>query len=115
MTPGGQFFCGTDFYTDNKTTARWANIMKIQSIRGLKDILPEEIWKWQWVEAIAHKVFSRYGFQEIRFPIFENTKLFSRSIGETTDIVEKEMYTFEDRAGDSITLRPEGTASVVRA
>ena len=89
--------------------------MRIQSIRGAKDILPEEIWKWQWVESIAHKVFSRYGFQEIRFPIFENTRLFSRSIGETTDIVEKEMYSFEDRAGDSITLRPEGTASVVRA
>ena len=89
--------------------------MKIQSIRGVKDILPAEIWKWQWVESIAHKVFSRYGFHEIRFPIFENTRLFSRSIGETTDIVEKEMYTFEDRAGDSITLRPEGTASVVRA
>ncbi|MBC8283544.1 MAG: histidine--tRNA ligase [Nitrospinae bacterium] len=89
--------------------------MKIQSIRGVKDILPEEIWKWQWVESIAHKVFTRYGFQEIRVPIFEDTRLFSRSIGETTDIVEKEMYTFEDRGGDSITLRPEGTASVVRA
>lgn len=89
--------------------------MKIQSIRGAKDILPKEIWKWQLVESIAHKVFSRYGFHEIRFPIFENTRLFSRSIGETTDIVEKEMYTFKDRAGDSITLRPEGTASVVRA
>ena len=89
--------------------------MKVQSIRGAKDILPEEIWKWQWVESIAHKVFSQYMFQEIRVPIFEDTRLFSRSIGETTDIVEKEMYTFEDRAGDSITLRPEGTASVVRA
>jgi histidyl-tRNA synthetase len=89
--------------------------MKIQSIRGVKDILPEEIWKWQWVESIAHKVFSRYGFNEIRIPIIEDTKLFSRSIGETTDIVEKEMYTFQDRGGDSITLRPEGTASVVRA
>jgi histidyl-tRNA synthetase len=89
--------------------------MKIQSIRGVKDILPEEIWKWQWVESIAHKVFSRYGFNEIRVPIFEDTRLFSRSIGETTDIVEKEMYTFQDRGGDSITLRPEGTASVVRA
>ena len=89
--------------------------MKVQSIRGAKDILPEEIWKWQWIESIAHKVFSQYMFQEIRVPIFEDTRLFSRSIGETTDIVEKEMYTFEDRAGDSITLRPEGTASVVRA
>ncbi|MEK9628903.1 MAG: histidine--tRNA ligase [Nitrospinota bacterium] len=89
--------------------------MKIQSIRGVKDILPEEIWKWQYVEAMAHKIFSRYGFKEIRVPIFEDTRLFSRSIGETTDIVEKEMYTFEDKGGDSITLRPEGTASVVRA
>lgn len=89
--------------------------MKIQSIRGVKDILPEETWKWQWVESMAHQVFARYGFHEIRVPIFEDTRLFSRSIGETTDIVEKEMYTFEDRGGDSITLRPEGTASVVRA
>ena len=89
--------------------------MKLQTIRGVKDILPNEIWKWQWVELIAHKIFPRYGFKEIRIPIFENTRLFSRSIGETTDIVEKEMYTFEDRGGDSITLRPEGTASVVRA
>jgi len=89
--------------------------MKLQSIRGVKDILPDEIWKWQWVESIAHKIFPRYGFKEIRVPIFEDTRLFSRSIGETTDIVEKEMYTFEDRGGDSITLRPEGTASVVRA
>ena len=89
--------------------------MKLQSIRGVKDILPEEIWKWQWVESVAHKIFSRYGFNEIRIPIFEDTRLFSRSIGETTDIVEKEMYTFEDRGGDSLTLRPEGTASVVRA
>ena len=89
--------------------------MKLQTIRGVKDILHNEIWKWQWVELIAHKIFPRYGFKEIRIPIFENTRLFSRSIGETTDIVEKEMYTFEDRGGDSITLRPEGTASVVRA
>ncbi len=89
--------------------------MKLQSIRGVKDILPKEIWKWKRVESVAHKIFSRYGFDEIRIPIFENTRLFSRSIGETTDIVEKEMYTFQDRGGDSITLRPEGTASVVRA
>ncbi len=89
--------------------------MKLQSIRGVKDILPDEIWKWQWVESIAHSIFPLYGFEEIRVPIFEDTRLFSRSIGETTDIVEKEMYTFEDRGGDSITLRPEGTASVARA
>jgi histidyl-tRNA synthetase len=89
--------------------------MKIQSIRGVKDILPDEVWKWQYIESIAYEVFPRYGFREIRLPIFEDTRLFSRSIGETTDIVEKEMYTFKDRSGDSITLRPEGTASVVRA
>ncbi len=89
--------------------------MKIQSIRGVKDILPDEIWKWQYIESIAHNIFPRYGFREIRLPVFEDTRLFSRSIGETTDIVEKEMYTFQDRGGDSITLRPEGTASVVRA
>lgn len=89
--------------------------MKIQSIRGVKDILPDEVWKWQYIESVAHKIFPRYGFKEIRLPIFEDTRLFSRSIGETTDIVEKEMYTFQDRGGDSITLRPEGTASVVRA
>jgi len=89
--------------------------MKIQSIRGVKDILPDEIWKWQYIESIAHKIFPRYGFKEIRLPVFEDTRLFCRSIGETTDIVEKEMYTFADRGGDSITLRPEGTAGVVRA
>jgi len=89
--------------------------MKIQSIRGVKDILPGETGKWQWVEDIARKVFQKYGFKEIRLPVFEKTALFSRSIGETTDIVEKEMYTFEDRGGEQITLRPEGTASVVRA
>ena len=89
--------------------------MKIQSIRGVKDILPDEIWKWQYIESVAHNIFPRYGFREIRLPIFEDTRLFSRSIGEATDIVEKEMYTFNDRGGDSITLRPEGTASVVRA
>jgi histidyl-tRNA synthetase len=89
--------------------------MKIQSIRGVKDILPDEIWKWQHIESVAHNIFPRFGFKEIRLPIFEDTRLFSRSIGEATDIVEKEMYTFDDRSGDSITLRPEGTASVVRA
>jgi len=89
--------------------------MKIQAIRGVKDILPSEIEKWQWVESKAHYIFERYGFKEIRPPIFEKTKLFSRSIGETTDIVEKEMYTFEDKSGEKVTLRPEGTASVVRA
>ena len=89
--------------------------MKIKKVRGVKDILPGEIEKWQWVESIAHSVFSNYGFKEIRVPIFESTALFSRGIGEATDIVEKEMYTFEDKGGEKITLRPEGTASVARA
>jgi len=89
--------------------------MKIQAIRGVKDIMPDEVEKWRWVENKANQVFTRYGFKEIRLPIFEKTKLFSRGIGETTDIVEKEMYTFEDRGGEKVTLRPEGTASVVRA
>jgi len=89
--------------------------MRIQAIRGVKDIMPDEIEKWRWVENKANQVFTRYGFKEIRLPIFEKTKLFSRGIGETTDIVEKEMYTFEDRSGEKVTLRPEGTASVVRA
>jgi histidyl-tRNA synthetase len=89
--------------------------MKLQAIRGVKDIMPAEVEKWRWVENKANQVFSLYGFKEIRLPIFEKTKVFSRGIGETTDIVEKEMYTFEDRGGEKVTLRPEGTASVVRA
>ena len=89
--------------------------MRIQAIRGVNDIMPDEIEKWRWVENKANQVFNCYGFKEIRLPIFEKTKLFSRGIGETTDIVEKEMYTFEDRGGEKVTLRPEGTASVVRA
>ncbi|HLC25949.1 MAG TPA: histidine--tRNA ligase [bacterium] len=89
--------------------------MKFQAIRGVKDILPEEIATWQKVEEVARRLFESYGYSEIRVPIFESTALFSRSIGETTDIVEKEMYSFEDRSGDQITLRPEATASIVRA
>ena len=97
--------------------------MKITAIKGFSDILPGEVEIWQAVEAKARQVFSAYNFSEIRIPILEKTELFSRSIGETTDIVEKEMYTFEDRdsrSGESpeatkLTLRPEGTAGVVRA
>lgn len=88
---------------------------RIQSIRGMNDILPSETPLWQYLEACVRDVLSRYGYREIRFPIVEHTELFKRSIGEVTDIVEKEMYTFEDRNGDSLTLRPEGTASCVRA
>jgi len=88
---------------------------KIQSIRGMNDILPEESIYWQYIENILRQLMSAYGYQEIRFPIVEKTALFKRSIGEVTDIVEKEMYTFDDRNGDSLTLRPEGTAVCVRA
>ena len=88
---------------------------KLQAIRGMRDILPEESVRWQCVERIITQVLDRYGYQEIRLPILEKTELFARSIGEQTDIVTKEMYSFEDRNGDSLTLRPEGTASCVRA
>ena len=87
----------------------------IQTIRGFRDILPEETPLWQKIEAIATELFRNFGFQEIRIPIMEKTELFARSIGETTDIVEKEMYTFPDRKGDKLTLRPEATASIVRS
>jgi len=89
--------------------------MPIQLIKGFKDILPEEMPKWDFVEQQLKSLFRVYHFKEIRLPILEETALFSRSIGTGTDIVEKEMYTFEDRDGKKITLRPEGTASVVRA
>jgi histidyl-tRNA synthetase len=89
--------------------------VSIQAIKGVKDILPEDMPAWQHMEAVARTLFEDYGFSEIRVPVFEYTELFARSIGATTDIVEKEMYTFEDRDGRKITLRPEGTAGVVRA
>ncbi|SFM37580.1 histidyl-tRNA synthetase [Ectothiorhodospira mobilis] len=88
---------------------------QIRSIRGMHDILPEQSGAWQWLEARVRDTLAAYGYQEIRLPILEQTELFARSIGEVTDIVEKEMYTFEDRNGDSLTLRPEGTAGCVRA
>ena len=87
----------------------------LQAIRGMNDCLPSETNVWQMVESVLRRVASNYGFAEIRMPIVESTALFKRSIGEVTDIVEKEMYTFDDRNGDSLTLRPEGTASCVRA
>jgi histidyl-tRNA synthetase len=87
----------------------------IQLIRGFKDILPGEVELWQEIERTASALFEDFGFKEIRIPIMEHTELFARSIGEDTDIVEKEMYTFTDRGGDMLTLRPEATASVVRS
>ena len=87
----------------------------LQKPKGTKDILPDEIDKWQFVEATASNIFENYGFKEMRVPTFEYTELFERGVGDTTDVVQKEMYTFEDKGGRSITLRPEGTAGIVRA
>lgn len=87
----------------------------IQAIRGMNDCLPEQTPVWQKVEAVLRDTVAAYGYSEIRMPIVESTNLFKRAIGEVTDVVEKEMYTFEDRNGDSLSLRPEGTASTVRA
>ncbi len=87
----------------------------IQAIRGMHDIVPEQAPLWHHLEKAVERTLTAYGYQEIRMPIVEKTELFKRSIGEVTDIVEKEMYTFEDRNGDSLTLRPEGTACCVRA
>ena len=88
---------------------------KLQAIRGMNDLLPDQSPVWQYLESTVKTVLQSYGYAEVRTPIVEQTELFKRSIGEVTDIVEKEMYTFEDRNGDSLTLRPEGTASCVRA
>ena len=87
----------------------------IQAIRGMHDVLPDSSPDWQYMEGVIKEVLSAYGYREIRLPIVESTELFKRSIGEVTDIVEKEMYTFADRNGDSLTLRPEGTAGCLRA
>jgi histidyl-tRNA synthetase len=89
--------------------------MKIQSIRGMNDLLPEQSSTWRYVESVVAGLLARYGYREIRFPILEQTELFARAVGEVTDIVEKEMYSFEDRNGDRLSLRPEGTAGCVRA
>ena len=88
---------------------------KIKAIRGMNDVLPAQTPVWQYLENSVKEVLAGYGYSEIRMPVVEQTNLFKRSIGEVTDIVEKEMYTFDDRNGDSLTLRPEGTASCVRA
>ena len=87
----------------------------IKSVAGTKDVLPVDIHKWNYVEDIVKKIFSSFNYKEIRTPIFEETSVFYRSIGEETDIVSKEMYTFLDRSKTSITLKPEMTAAVVRA
>lgn len=88
---------------------------QIRAVRGMHDILPADSARWQWLEARARALLASYGYREIRMPLVEPSGLFRRSIGEVTDIVEKEMYSFEDRGGDHLSLRPEGTASCVRA
>lgn len=88
---------------------------KIQAIRGMHDILPDQVFRWQHLDTVLNRLLVGYGYQELRLPVVEKTELFKRSIGEVTDIVEKEMYTFDDRNGDSLTLRPEGTAGCLRA
>src|ERR1700741_4844974 len=88
---------------------------QIQPIRGMNDVLPAEIGTWQHFEACTRELLGAYGYEEIRVPIVEHTELFKRAIGEHTDVVGKEMYTFSDRGGDSLTLRPEATAGIVRA
>ena len=87
----------------------------VQAVRGMNDVLPGEIAGWQRLERVTRELFAAYGFEEMRVPLVEHTALFKRAIGEFTDIVEKEMYTFTDSGGDSLTLRPEGTAGIVRA
>lgn len=87
----------------------------IQKPKGTKDILQTESYKWKYIEKEIENILKNYGYKEIRTPVFENTELFQRGVGDTTDVVQKEMYTFEDKGGRSITLRPEGTAGVVRA
>ena len=89
--------------------------MVIKAIKGTRDILPPESAVWNKVESTAREIFELYGFSEIRTPVFERTDLFARGVGEDTDIVSKEMYTFADRDNTSLTLRPEGTAPVVRS
>lgn len=91
------------------------SFMSITGIKGMNDILPGDVETWQFIENCARRIFALHGFSEIRMPVVEKTELFCRSIGETTDIVEKEMYTFVDKSETSLTLRPEGTASVMRA
>ncbi len=90
-------------------------MIPVRAVRGVHDILPGATPAWQQVEATARRLFEAYGYREIRLPIFERTELFARGIGEVTDIVQKEMYTFQDRSGESLTLRPEATASLLRA
>ena len=89
--------------------------MALQVLKGMKDVLPSESEKWHYIEGIMRELCAKHGFSEIRTPVLEHTELFLRGVGATTDIVQKEMYTFTDKGDRSVTLKPEGTAGVVRA
>ena len=89
--------------------------MFIQAPRGTKDVLPQDSYRWQVVEAKMRKAAALAGYREVRTPVFEHTELFARGVGDTTDIVQKEMYTFKDKGDRSLTLKPEGTSGAVRA
>src|SRR5690554_3257731 len=91
------------------------NTMLTKAPKGTKDVLPQEVYKWHYIEDTIRKITRVFGYREIRTPVFEHTELFERGVGDTTDIVQKEMYTFQDKGGRSITLKPEGTAGVARA
>ena len=86
-----------------------------KAIKGTKDVLPQDAYKIQYIEATARETAADFGYKEIRTPVFEHTELFQRGVGDTTDVVQKEMYTFDDKGGRSITLRPEGTSGAARA
>ena len=108
------FRCGPP-RADSQTDDYGFMTTKPRAIRGMNDILPEDSATWRYLESVVQEIVHSYGYSEIRLPLLEYTELFKRSIGEVTDIVEKEMYTFPDRNGESLTLRPEATASMVRA
>src|SRR5206468_8770031 len=103
------------FATNRRSPLRMPVPDTIAAVKGFRDVLPDESRRWRALEEAAERVFARYGFGEIRLPVVERTELFARSLGETTDIVEKEMYSFADRDETGLTLRPEATAGVVRA
>jgi len=107
----GFFICNNEIIVSLKQE----DAMFLKAPKGTRDILPSEIYKWQYIEKMFAQVCNSFGYKEIRIPVFEHTELFQRGVGDTTDIVQKEMYTFNDKGGRSITLRPEGTAGVVRS
>lgn len=109
-----QAYLCTPFYAEKRKDNKKMELLT-KKPRGTEDKLPKEIYKWHTVEKIARNVAEAYGCKEIRTPTFEHTELFQRGVGGTTDVVQKEMYTFNDKKGRSITLKPEGTAGAVRA